>query len=517
MSTVQPPDASTDPAAPLAPATPPAAAWRALALGPAEQAALVERLVAHRTVGPAPREELAWLVAHGKLRVFEPGVVIASPIQPVEGMYILLTGRISIHVVRAGTRHKVAEWTAGDVTGLLPYSRLTTPPGDTVIQEPTEFLLLPREHLEAMARECHEVTSILVHVMLDRARFFTTTFLHDEKLRSIGKLAAGLAHELNNPAAAITRFAKMLPGVLDGVEASAQALGRAGLTDAEAEALQRVGAVCQVALPQHVRSTLQEAEREEAFATWLESRGVDSSRAEALSQSPLTLEALDELAASVRAEVLGTAVDWMAMDTTVRGLAREIEQAATRVSDLVTAVRGFTRVDEMPVPQSVNIADGLAQTLAVLKGKARGKGLAITVDVAPGMPPVRGVGAELNQVWANLIDNAIDAAPESGSVSVTVRQDGSQVEVRVVDNGPGIPEEIRSRIFDPFFTTKDVGKGTGLGLDIARRLVERHDGDIDVHSKPGRTEFVVSLPASPVDGARAAEPAANRAQQSDGR
>ena len=177
---------------------------------------VVARLAEHRTIGSAPKDELFWLATHGELIQFAAGDVLASPLGPVAGMYILLSGRISLHLIRSGTRHKLAEWRAGDVTGLLPYSRLTTPPGDTVVEEPTEMLLMRREHLSALARECHEVTSILVHVMLDRARFFNSTLLHDEKLKSLGKLAAGLAHELNNPAAAITRFAKMLPEAVGG-------------------------------------------------------------------------------------------------------------------------------------------------------------------------------------------------------------------------------------------------------------------------------------------------------------
>jgi signal transduction histidine kinase len=197
------------------------------AAGPALES-LVERLAGHRTIGAAPRAELAWLVRHGQLRHLAVGDTVGSRSLPVAGMYILLSGRISIHLIRGDTRHKIAEWRAGDVSGLLPYSRLTVPPGDTTVDEPSDALLVPREHLDAMARECHEVTSILVHVMLDRARFFNSSQLHDEKLKSIGKLAAGLAHELNNPAAAITRFAKVLPDALAAAESEARAVGAEG-------------------------------------------------------------------------------------------------------------------------------------------------------------------------------------------------------------------------------------------------------------------------------------------------
>lgn len=469
---------------------------------PADDNSLVERLAAHRTIGSIPREELEWLASHGRLRRLEPGELISPRSQPVSAMYVLLTGRVSIHYVGAGgVRHKVAEWRAGDVTGFLPYSRMTTPPGDSVVEEPTEVLEVPRDEMRAMTRACHELTTILVHVMLDRARFFTSAMLHDAKLKSLGKLAAGLAHELNNPSAAITRSAKLLPDGVRAAQAAARELGEARLTSAEAAAIHEAGLECQEVRVQQVQSPLEEAEREAAIAAWLEAHHVNKVDAETIAQTPVALETLERLAAAIRPECLGPALRHVAAECWVRGLAREIEQAGVRISELVKAVRGFTRVDSSSVPQPVDISEGLTETLSVLRGKARGKGIRISVSLADDLVPVRGVAAELNQVWANLIDNALDAAPESGSVEVSAVRENECVVVRVVDDGPGIPAEIRERVFEPFFTTKDVGKGTGLGLDIVRRLVERHDGDIDVQSRPGRTEFAVSLPVAGPNGA----------------
>jgi signal transduction histidine kinase len=243
-----------------------------------------------------------------------------------------------------------------------------------------------------------------------------------------------------------------------------------------------------------VRSPIEESEREDEIAVWLDSRGLDASAADAIAQSPMTLQGLERLGAAIRPDALEAVLRWLAADCSVRSLATEIDQAGTRISDLVTAVRGFTRVDASSVPQPVDIGGGLTQTLAVLKGKARQKAIRVVVAVDDGLPPVRGVPAELNQVWANLIDNALDAAPQGGNVTVSAVRRDPMVAVHVLDDGTGIPAEIQERIFDPFFTTKDVGKGTGLGLDIVRRLVERHNGDIEVTSVPGRTEFTVSLP-----------------------
>lgn len=455
---------------------------------------LVARLLAHRTLGSAPRSELQWLADHGRLEQHPPGAILNTPAVPISGMFILLSGRVSIHVWHGKARHKVAEWQGGDVTGVLPYSRLVHAPGDTIVDEAVEMLVVPREFLGEMARECQEVTSLVVHVMLDRARFFTSTQLHDEKLKSLGRLAAGLAHELNNPAAAMTRFAKVLPSALDAAEAASRAVALAGLEPDELAAARSLSESCQAAAVRQVPSPIEEAEREAEMTDWLTARGIDAAAAETIVQSRITLEGLERLERSVRPATLEVALRWAAADSSVRDLAAEIEHAATRISDLVTAVRGFTRVDSAHVPQAVNIGEGLEQTLAVLKGKARDKAVRLTVSVEDALPPARGLPAELNQVWANLIDNALDAAPRGGRVTVSaVRRDGFVV-VRVADDGQGIPPGIRDRIFEPFFTTKDVGKGTGLGLDIVRRLVERHDGDIDVSSEPGRTEFTVSLP-----------------------
>jgi CRP-like cAMP-binding protein len=176
---------------------------------------LIDRLAAHKTVGAAPRKELEWLVAHGTLQQFDEGQMVGGKGVPVVNLFIVLAGHVAIFVDRGAGRHKVMEWRAGDVTGMLPYSRITTPPGDSIALEPTEALAIPREDLPEMIRECHEITSLLVHKMLDRSRVFTSSGLQDEKMASLGRLSAGLAHELNNPAAAIERTASLLEERLD--------------------------------------------------------------------------------------------------------------------------------------------------------------------------------------------------------------------------------------------------------------------------------------------------------------
>jgi signal transduction histidine kinase len=456
---------------------------------------LIEKLSRHGVVGAAPPAELAWIASRGVLRNLAPGDVLSrKDVGQVEGLFLFLSGHITMHVDRGAGSHKVMEWRGGDVGGLLPFSRLVAPPGDSVAEEATEILMIRREDLQEMIRECHEITSKLVHIMVDRARHFTASDLHDEKMISLGKLSAGLAHELNNPASALARGATLLPERLAASEAASSALGASHLSDLQMAAIDRIREICLATPVDRIRTPLEQADHERTIADWLEKRGVNESLAEALAETEVTIQALDELSRALDSAGLEPALRWVAAGCSARRLGLEIETAAQRIFDLVTAVKGFTRMDQGAAAGLVDIGEGLRQTLAVHGSKARAKSLSVEIEVEPKLPRVLGIGGELNQVWANLIDNALDAAAISGHVEIRASRSAGQVVVRVIDNGAGIPVELRNRIFDQFFTTKPVGQGTGLGLDIARRLVRKHQGDIEVESRPGRTEFRVLLP-----------------------
>ncbi|HET9725445.1 MAG TPA: ATP-binding protein [Gemmatimonadales bacterium] len=457
---------------------------------------ILARLAAHRTIGKAPRAELEWLATHATFEYAEPGAMVARKGQPVEALYLILKGHVAHFMEQGGAMRKVMDWHDGDATGLLPYSRLTLAPGNSIVQEPAELLRLPRELLPALPVECPHVTAELVHVMVDRARAFKVSDLQVEKMASLGKLAAGLAHELNNPASAAARSAQLVSDALIESEDASRAYGAAGLDGPALALVEQVRAVCGAQPATRVLSPLERADREEALADWLLDHDVDEALAAPLAETDVTVALLDQLAAAVTGEQLRVSIRWVAAGCTVRGLARDIERAASRVHELVSAVKGFTYMDRAASPEPVDLAKGLGDTLAVMAAKARAKSASLTVDVPTDLPRVLGFGGELNQVWANLVDNALDAVPDGGRVTVTARAEGPKVVVRVTDDGAGIPAEVRGRIFDPFFTTKPVGEGTGLGLDIVRRLLERNDGSIEVQSEPGRTEFRVTLPAA---------------------
>jgi len=455
---------------------------------------LVERLAGHRMLGSAPREQLEWLASHGTLRRFEVGELVSAMGDAIRSLYIVLSGHAIIRVDRGAGPRRVMEWHGGDVSGLLPYSRLTAPPGRVTVEEPTEILMVSRECFPEMISRCHEVTAILVHAMVDRARRFTKADLHDEKMVSLGRLAAGLAHELNNPASALARSAQELSARLFELEASALALGAARLTPEQLTAIGRTRTQCGTPGERAALSPLDRAEREEAVATWLAARGLHQDIAEALVETAVTVEQLDRLAAALDPDALGFALHSIGASCQARLLASEVETAAGRVHDLVAAIKGFTYMDQTNVPAPVAVGKGLSDTLAMLGGKARRRSVTVTLHVPEDLPLIEGLGGELNQVWMNLIDNAIDASPESGRVEVTATCRLDSVVVSVADEGPGVPEDLKERIFDPFFTTKPQGQGTGLGLDIARHLVRQHHGQIELDSRPGRTEFRVILP-----------------------
>ncbi|MFO7893139.1 MAG: ATP-binding protein [Longimicrobiales bacterium] len=478
----------------------------------AEQAPLdvIERLRRHRTLAQVPEPELSWLAGRGALRRFEAGDHLLREGQHWAaegiGLEVVLSGRIANYVDRGSGTHKVVEWQAGDVTGLLPFSRMGVARGSTRAETAAETLSLAADHFPELIRECPGITAACVHMMLDRARAFRTSDLQDEKMVSLGKLSAGLAHELNNPASAVARSAQRLDASMNDADRAARALAGVGLTPEQLEAVDRVRTACMAPPPTVSLSPLERADREDRIAGWLEAHGVDGSAVEALAETAVTAEVLDELAGHLDGPALDAALDWVAAGCAVRLLAAENERAASKISSLVGAMKRLTHMDQARVAGPVDVEGGLRDTLLILGHKARDKSASVTIDVAPGLPRVHAIGGDLEQVWMNLLDNALDAVDLGGSVAVTVKPEGSSLVVRVIDDGPGIDAGDQGRVFDPFFTTKDPGEGTGLGLDIARAHVRRHRGDIGFESRPGRTEFRVTLPLAAAAGPVTGEP-----------
>ena len=286
----------------------------------------------------------------------------------------------------------------------------------------------------------------------------------------------------------------MLAASLDAAEEAARRVSAAQLGAEQLAAIDVVREQCTDIRQTGSFSVVARADREDAIAAWMLSHGIDDASAAPLSETTVTLDALEGLAGQLPAGVLPAVLQWIAAGCTVRTLAGEIETAATRIHGLVDAIKGFSYMDHAPMAEPVDIRRGIVDTLTLLDSKVRGKSVEVSLQLPADLPCAHGVGAELNQVWMNLIDNALDAAPAGGHVSISAGRELDRIVVRIVDDGQGVPPEIQGKIFDPFFTTKGVGKGTGLGLDIVRRLLQQHEGDIALESVPGRTEFQVRLP-----------------------
>ena len=349
-----------------------------------------------------------------------------------------------------------------------------------------------------MVIHCPKFTAHTVHIMLDRARSFNTSDLQDEKMVSMGKLAAGLAHELNNPASALLRNAKLLVESLPRLESYSRTIGAAGLLNDQVEIFIKLRDVCLAKQNNHSRSPLEKADLQDQVTIWLEKNKIDTSYAAQIVDSNISFDDLQFLEQHFKGKFLEAGLTWLCSNCVSHSLADEMEKAAAQIYKLVDSVRKFSFMDQVIDKEYIDVIIGIRDTIGVLGSKIKTKNANIELTAQDNLPQVYANGSDLNQVWLSLIDNALDAIAPSGKIVIYICYEMNRVVVKIIDDGPGIPENIHSKIFDPFYTTKPPGSGVGLGLDIARRLVRRYKGDIGVNSRPGRTEFYVSLIASTV-------------------
>jgi signal transduction histidine kinase len=383
---------------------------------------------------------------------------------------------------------------AGSLTGVLPFSRLKRAQWDVLVGEPTELIAIHRERFPDMIRDCPVLTESLVHSMLDRARGFAAANWQDEKVLALGRLAAGLAHELNNPAAAAASGAERLARALSDVGFAAHAVGAANLTPDQQAVVAGLVTGCQRSDRTVERDPVRRADLEDEMSSWLTDQGLDADIASTLVEGGVRVETLKPLPKHLGVETLPAVMQWVAATAAAAVTAGEVERATRRIDALVRAVRSYTYMDRPPVRESVDVAASLAATIDVVSAEARARNVTLRLDVPAGLPPVLAVGPDLNQAWSNLLHNALDAVSAGSEIVVSAMADGGSILVRVIDDGVGIDPEVAPRVFDPFFTTKPTGSGVGLGLDIVRRVAKAHGGDVDFESAPGRTEFRMRLP-----------------------
>ncbi|MEM1057411.1 MAG: ATP-binding protein [Bacteroidota bacterium] len=442
-----------------------------------------------------PEADLAWLAETAEERTYPSGEAPFQKGAKAEEMYVLLEGAFQIFTVDKGQKRPFGTVRAGDISGLLPFSRMETFGGEGIATEDVRLAIIHKDHFWEMMERMPEVGKRLVGRMTDRVRESSRQTQQREKMLALGKLSAGLAHELNNPASAIQRGASDLRERFGHMMPLVSSLVGHGLAPDQVEAARAAFQTCTAPTP-GTQSALDRSEREDELADWLEDHEVPHAYfvAEVLAEEGATVSALDHLAETIPANALADVVLWIEKGMAVDRLMAEIERSAARISDLVASIKSYSHMDRAPARQSTDVHEGIDQTLVMLGHAIKKKSLSVQRAYGDGVPEVCVYPGEINQVWTNLLDNAIDAAPEGGTLRISSRREGRLVCVDVTDDGEGIPEETRHRIFEPFYTTKPPGEGTGLGLDVVQRIVAQHEGSIDVQSQPGETTFTVCLP-----------------------
>ncbi|MGY2130721.1 sensor histidine kinase [Hymenobacter sp. HD11105] len=442
-----------------------------------------------------PPETIDWLMDHGERREYAANEVIFKPGDPAEYMVALQEGEVQFFAVRNGNREPLFRVGAGQVTGVLPYSRLRVVSGYAIASAPIVAFVLHRDLFPELERVSPELTQRLVGLMSDRARDEARGQERDDKLRALGKLSAGLAHELNNPAAAIARAAQALHDLTAAKPSQLLDLLRHCPTPEALSALTKLAT--DPAQFEKPMSALECADYEDDLADWLEDHGVaDGYRlAAGLLEAGVTKDILAPVAADLPEAAWPASFAWLEGQLTTQRLIRDVQEAGGRISTLVASVKTYSHMDRATDRAPLDVHSGLESTLTMLGHQLRDKKIKLTRDFAPQLPQVRGQVSSLNQVWTNLIDNAIDAVETGGEITVRTHLQSGFVRVAIIDNGHGIAPDVLNHIFEPFFTTKQAGSGSGLGLDIAQRIVRSHDGRLEVTSVPGHTEFSVWLPA----------------------
>ncbi|HEX7962037.1 MAG TPA: ATP-binding protein [Terriglobales bacterium] len=445
-----------------------------------------------------PDEQLTWLAERAQDYRFAPGEVMVQEGSPADAMIVYLEGETQGRRESASGRDvPVFNNRAPMVTGMLPFSRMTTFPLTVRAATPVRVLRFPTTIFPEMLQRMPELGPRLVGLMSDRIREVTRVEQQRDKLAALGKLSAGLAHELNNPASATKRAASRLRESTSALRQANREPDALALTPQQRRAVDEFESKLLSSSPVGERSALAQSELEEQICDFLQGYGVKDAWqfASVLAEKNVQLNSLKEFAAQLNPQALKPALTRITAWLEIESLIREVENSSTRISELVRAIKAYSFMDQSPV-QDVDIKQGIEDTLTILNHKLKKKAIEIKREFASTPLLVNSYGSELNQVWTNLLDNAIDALDGSGHGQITVRtlRQNDSVIVEIADNGPGIPADIQARIFEPFFTTKNIGEGTGLGLDTVYRIIRKHHGNVSFSSAPGDTRFKVELP-----------------------
>lgn len=463
--------------------------------------ALVEELLALPVFAGESREAVEWIASHMEVHRYEEGAVLVEAGDPARALIVILEGEIHF---RRRSDDTILIAPAGLATGVLPFSRMKAWSGRGWAAQMTRVASLDTSHFRELVYRAPILAQRLVSEMTDRAREFTRLEESANRLLALGKLAAGLAHELNNPAAAAVRSSSRLRELLTERRKIALALHGVVIPSEVSQIIVDLGTkIASCVGASDSIGAMERADQESDLADWLDSVNLPSDLASGLVDAAICAEDLRPLAALVPTDLLLLAVRALAADHEILCLTAELEDACRRISGLVQAVKTYSYMDQHSTSE-VDVRDGLEVTLIMFQHQIV-SGIQVEKQLAPNLPRLNANGGALNQIWTNLIDNALramkDLPPETPKVlSVRACSEPNGILVEIGDNGPGIPPDLQHRVFEPFFTTRAVGEGTGLGLDIVQRIIRHHNGSIRLESEPGRTVFQVRLPVNALGG-----------------
>lgn len=452
-----------------------------------------------------PDEHLQWLLDHSQYSEFEDGYQINKKGDPIDFLWIILEGKINYNIEMNGTQVHFYTFendnASGGIGGLIPYSRMKSSPGFAHAVGNVKRLELHKEHFSELEKLNPDFVQRLIGYMTERARAFATVKLQHEKVNALGKLAAGIAHELNNPASAINRISSELEKRLAKNFRLTEELLNNNIKSDQIRMVREFVERKEIENVKKKKLSLSEKmDLEDEIFDWLNNKGFsdDKIAGETFAESGFSANDLDEFCKEFNKENFSHMIHWLENLLSSGNILKDLDEASSRISHLVGAIKSHVHMDKTNELQPTDVHKDIDNTLTLLGYKLREKNITVKKIYCKNHIDVNAYIGELNQVWTNLIDNAIYALDKNGELKIETICNDKEFIVKMSDNGPGIPPEIISRIFDPFFTTKKVGDGTGIGLDIVNRVIKNHNGEISVNSVPGNTEFRISIPVTEI-------------------
>ena len=459
---------------------------------------LLQQLLNFVSLSTVPHEQLNWLIRHSKIRKFEAGDFVGVQGRKIDGPHFLMQGNILMFIRRGNEKQDLLTLEPGDIFGYLPYSRSDIAPLNALALNKVVVLSFDTSMVREMISLHFELTQSLVHIMNNRVKNYTALQQQHDKMASLGKLAAGLAHELNNPASALISDASSLKAhlrshLLSDYFFAAECWENRPGEDVDDRLAEIISGYQETPLSYKARD-----QKENDLTQWMDSNAMhyNEEMIEVFVDFNIGRDSLDYFKSRLPQKVLQAVLGRLSHTLITEKIAHNIQIASSRISDLVRSVKIYTHMDRGQDRSYSDIHEGLDNTIRMLEHKIRNGKVRISKRYGGGIPPVSVYTGELNQVWTNLIDNAIDSmlGNNQGLLTIVTEQQGNNIRVIFTDDGPGIPEDIINKIFDPFFTTKPIGSGTGMGLENVSRIILRHGGSVQVSSVPGHTVFTVCIP-----------------------